>query len=161
MRCHLLSTHIHTHTNRLIVWGNGYTVLLYNMTIAVYMYYMISYYKLHNEKFNKELCEGGRRISEFEASLVYKMSSRTARAAQRNPISKKNKNKKKQNKTKKELCARCEWLSKANSLAYCTHRSVRRRLKVYCLRNLLFIPCDGCYFFYFHIFESQNVKTQG
>jgi hypothetical protein len=33
-----------------------------------------------------------RRISEFEASLVYRVSSRTARAAQRNPISK-NKNK--------------------------------------------------------------------
>jgi hypothetical protein len=31
----------------------------------------------------------GRRISEFEASLVYKVSSRTARAIQRNPVSKK------------------------------------------------------------------------
>jgi hypothetical protein len=30
----------------------------------------------------------GRRISEFEASLVYKVSSRTARAKQRNPVSK-------------------------------------------------------------------------
>jgi hypothetical protein len=29
-----------------------------------------------------------RRISEFEASLVYKVSSRTARAVQRNPVSK-------------------------------------------------------------------------
>jgi hypothetical protein len=29
----------------------------------------------------------GRRISEFEASLVYKVSSRTARATQRNPVS--------------------------------------------------------------------------
>jgi hypothetical protein len=28
----------------------------------------------------------GRRISEFEASLVYKVSSRTARAIQRNPV---------------------------------------------------------------------------
>jgi hypothetical protein len=36
------------------------------------------------------LALGGRdrRISEFEASLVYKVSSRTARATQRNPISK-------------------------------------------------------------------------
>jgi hypothetical protein len=34
----------------------------------------------------------GRWISEFEASLVYKVSSRTARATQRNPVSK-NKNK--------------------------------------------------------------------
>jgi hypothetical protein len=30
----------------------------------------------------------GRLISEFEASLVYKVSSRTARAIQRNPVSK-------------------------------------------------------------------------
>jgi hypothetical protein len=33
----------------------------------------------------------GRRISEFEASLVYRVSSRTARATQRNPVSKKTK----------------------------------------------------------------------
>jgi hypothetical protein len=44
----------------------------------------------------------GRQISEFEASLVYKVSSRTARAIQRNPVSKKQ-NKTKQNKqTKKQ-----------------------------------------------------------
>jgi hypothetical protein len=57
----------------------------------------------------------GRRISEFEASLVYRVSSRTARAIQRNPVSRKTKqtnqtdkqkppntkqNKTKQNKTK-------------------------------------------------------------
>jgi hypothetical protein len=36
----------------------------------------------------------GRRIFEFEASLVYKVSSRTARAIQRNPLSKKIKIKK-------------------------------------------------------------------
>jgi hypothetical protein len=35
----------------------------------------------------------GRQISEFEASLVYKMSSRTARATQRNPVSNKQTNK--------------------------------------------------------------------
>jgi hypothetical protein len=29
----------------------------------------------------------GRQISEFEASLVYRMSSRTTRAIQRNPVS--------------------------------------------------------------------------
>jgi hypothetical protein len=52
----------------------------------------------------------GRQISEFEASLVYKVSSRTARAAQRNPVSKKtnktkNKQTKKKNqKQKKDLC---------------------------------------------------------
>jgi hypothetical protein len=42
----------------------------------------------------------GRQISGFEASLVYKVSSRTARAIQRNTVSKKNKKEKKQNKTK-------------------------------------------------------------
>jgi hypothetical protein len=37
----------------------------------------------------------GRWISEFEASLVYRVSSRTVRATQRNPVSKnKTKNKK-------------------------------------------------------------------
>jgi hypothetical protein len=41
----------------------------------------------------------GRRISEFEANLVYRVSSRTARATQRNPVSK-NKKTKQQNKTK-------------------------------------------------------------
>ena len=35
-----------------------------------------------------------RQISEFEASLVYKVSSRTARATQRNPVLKNQKNKK-------------------------------------------------------------------
>jgi hypothetical protein len=33
----------------------------------------------------------GRQISEFEASLVYRVSSRTARATQRNPVSEKKK----------------------------------------------------------------------
>jgi hypothetical protein len=37
----------------------------------------------------------GRQISEFEASLVYRVSSRTARAIQRNPVSKKQKQKQK------------------------------------------------------------------
>jgi hypothetical protein len=46
----------------------------------------------------------GRQISEFEASLVFKVSSRTARATQRNPVSK-NQTKpktKKQNKTRQK-----------------------------------------------------------
>jgi hypothetical protein len=37
----------------------------------------------------------GRQISEFKASLVYKVISRTARAKQRNPVSRKKKKKKK------------------------------------------------------------------
>jgi hypothetical protein len=43
----------------------------------------------------------GRWISEFEASLVYRVSSRTARVIQRNPVLKKRKKKKKE-KRKKE-----------------------------------------------------------
>jgi hypothetical protein len=45
----------------------------------------------------QHLGDRGRQISESEASLVYRVSSRTARATQRNPVSK---NKTKQNKTK-------------------------------------------------------------
>jgi len=37
--------------------------------------------------------ERGRQISEFKAILVYKVSSRTARATQRNPVSKQQTNK--------------------------------------------------------------------
>jgi hypothetical protein len=44
----------------------------------------------------------GRQISEFEDSLVYKVSSRTARAIQRNPVSKKQKQTK-QNKKERKL----------------------------------------------------------
>jgi hypothetical protein len=40
--------------------------------------------------------EAGRQVSEFEASLVYKVSSRTTRATQRNPVSKKTTKKKTQ-----------------------------------------------------------------
>jgi hypothetical protein len=42
----------------------------------------------------------GRWISEFKASLIYRESSRTARAIQRNPVSK-NKQTNKQTKTNK------------------------------------------------------------
>jgi hypothetical protein len=47
-----------------------------------------------------------RQISEFEASLVYKVSSRTARAIQTNPVSKnktKQTNKKKKKKERKTV----------------------------------------------------------
>jgi hypothetical protein len=43
----------------------------------------------------------GRRISEFEASLIYRVSSRTARAIERNPVSKKKK--KKERKKEKKM----------------------------------------------------------
>jgi hypothetical protein len=44
----------------------------------------------------------GRQISEFEASLVYKVSSRTARAIQRNPVSKNQKKKKERERERKK-----------------------------------------------------------
>jgi hypothetical protein len=45
----------------------------------------------------------GRRISEFEANVVYRMNSRTARATQKNPVSKKqNKTNKKPHKKQKQ-----------------------------------------------------------
>jgi hypothetical protein len=43
-----------------------------------------------------------RRISEFKASLVYKVSFRTARATQRNPVSEKKNNNNKNNNNKKD-----------------------------------------------------------
>jgi hypothetical protein len=43
----------------------------------------------------------GRQISEFEASLVYRVSSRTTRATQRNPVMKKKKTKTKNPNNKK------------------------------------------------------------
>jgi hypothetical protein len=45
----------------------------------------------------------GRQLSEFEASLVYRVSSRTARATQRNPVSKPNHNKTNLKKKKKSM----------------------------------------------------------
>jgi hypothetical protein len=44
----------------------------------------------------------GRWISEFEASLVYKVSSRTARTIQRNPVSKNQTKRKKEKEKEKE-----------------------------------------------------------
>jgi hypothetical protein len=50
---------------------------------------------------NKKGRGRGRQISEFEASLVYKVSSRTARATQRNPVSTKPKKQKQQQQQQK------------------------------------------------------------
>jgi hypothetical protein len=70
----------------------------------------------------------GRRISEFEASLVYRVSSRTARATQRNPGSK---NKTKQNKTKQNKTKQ----NRNESQAFPSHSF----LSGYSL-NLTFVP---------------------
>jgi hypothetical protein len=74
----------------------------------------------------------GRRISEFEASLVYKVSSRTARATQRNPVSNKTKqskakqskakqNKTKQNKTKQNKTKQNKTKSKTKRSSLSRH----------------------------------------
>jgi hypothetical protein len=59
----------------------------------------------------------GRQISEFEASLVYRVNARTARATQRNPVlfcfvlffSEKKKGKKERKKKKKKREERWGW----------------------------------------------------
>ena len=53
-------------------------------------------------------------ISEFEASLVYIVSSRTVRAIQRNPVKKKTKKPKNQNKLTQKNLTKC--IKKARKL---------------------------------------------
>jgi hypothetical protein len=50
----------------------------------------------------------GRQISELEASLVYRVSFRTARAIQRNPVS--NKPKKEKEKEKESPASNTDWV---------------------------------------------------
>ena len=50
----------------------------------------------------------GRQISEFKANLGYRVSPRTAKATQRNPVSKKKKTKKEKKEKEKK---RRRWLS--------------------------------------------------
>jgi hypothetical protein len=52
----------------------------------------------------------GRWISEFKASLVYKVSSRIARAIQRNLVLKKNKRKKEKNNCPKRNYGKPAWV---------------------------------------------------
>jgi hypothetical protein len=53
----------------------------------------------------------GRWISEFKASLVYRVSSRPAWTTQRNPVSKKKKKEKKKRKEKKRKKCNCRLLN--------------------------------------------------
>jgi hypothetical protein len=50
----------------------------------------------------------GRQISGFEASLVYRVSSRTARATQRNPVSKPPPPKKKEEEEEEKVVSHLE-----------------------------------------------------
>jgi hypothetical protein len=65
----------------------------------------------------------GRRISEFEASLVYRVSFRTARAAQRNPVSKNQEKKNKRNESQEG------WLENVGLLEGDWFRLSKRRRK--------------------------------
>jgi hypothetical protein len=54
--------------------------LINKLSLKIYLLGVVAH------AFNPSLGGRGRWISEFEASLVYKVSSRTARAIQRNPV---------------------------------------------------------------------------
>jgi hypothetical protein len=59
----------------------------------------------------------GRWISEFKASLVYTVSSRAARATQKNPVSEKKKKRKRKEKLRfKKLLNTCIYIYKDNYL---------------------------------------------
>jgi hypothetical protein len=78
---HNLSGEVQT----LEIWGNYLTFIHLTFSLCK-----------NRIKSSVHLGGRGRQISEFEASLVYRVSSRTARDTQKNPVSK---NKTKQNKT--------------------------------------------------------------
>jgi hypothetical protein len=67
----------------------------------------------------------GRRISEFKASLVYRVSSRTARATQRNPVSKK-----KQTKTNKQTKHKKVYLFYLYEYTEAVFRNIRKRHRI-------------------------------
>jgi hypothetical protein len=74
----------------------------------------------------------GRWISEFEASLVYRVSSRSARATQRNPVSKKKKKKKQTgDRRARELAQQLGALAdllKVHSSIPCNHKEAHNYL---------------------------------
>jgi hypothetical protein len=71
----------------------------------------------------------GRWISEFEASLVYKVSSRTARATQRNPVSKNKTKTKQKNKNERFLLKGKMWRAREtlDALSWSLHVSAQVR----------------------------------
>jgi hypothetical protein len=69
----------------------------------------------------------GRWISKFKASLVYRVSSRTARAIQRNPVSKNKQTNKQKPKTKKKkkIGVERKWV---NTESGSKKRNLRRKI---------------------------------
>jgi hypothetical protein len=94
----------------------------------------------------------GRWISEFEASLVYGVSSRTARAIQRNPVSK---NQTKPNKQTKRCTFVC--MREPVCIQECVHRDVCTHVRM-CVEakgqhgGLPQLFCCCCFFFFFNLF---------
>jgi hypothetical protein len=85
----------------------------------------------------------GQQISEFEASLVYKVSSRTARATQRNPDSKKQK----QNQPPPPPC-----------VCMCVCVCVCVCVYIYIYIYMIFLPLKNIFLFPFH-FRCITLKT--
>jgi hypothetical protein len=75
------------------------------------------------------LGDRGRQISVFKASLVYRVSSRTARAIQRNPVLKNKQTKKKQKtKTKQNKQKKQKQRKEKNLTLQCSYTSVNTPL---------------------------------
>jgi hypothetical protein len=74
----------------------------------------------------------GRWVSEFEASLVYKVSSKTARATQRNPVSKKQ-----NQKPKKEFLMRILGLEHAHMTSTSCTKPIKIKIIFKTSYNLL------------------------
>jgi hypothetical protein len=95
----------------------------------------------------------GRRISEFEASLVYRVSSRTARDIQRNSVSEKKRKRKK--KKKERACVLKECLTSVPSIHTVTQASRTPVLTFMGTRHLApFIHGDRNS----HIISKKNVN---
>jgi hypothetical protein len=92
----------------------------------------------------------GRRISEFEATLVYRVSSRTARATKRNPVLK---NQKKKNQKKKQTKNKPKQKKNPsnNNLNLTKQNKTKTKLtkRIYNLKTAISISCvfpqRGCF----------------
>jgi hypothetical protein len=92
----------------------------------------------------------GRQISEFKDSLVYKMSSRRARATQRNPVSKQtNKQTYKQNPPQKKRTQKWQRTSTTNKNTILIHHSVYILIYIYFFK---------IYYFYLFIFKDLFIS---
>jgi hypothetical protein len=76
-----------------------------------FIYTIVDYSAIKNQ--GHHLGGRGRQISEFKATLVYRVSSRTARATQRNPVSK-NQKSKQTNKNKDIMDFTGKWMELEN-----------------------------------------------